>query len=95
MLIWTGKCGSCFYWSWAGAFRLLHPLYTDKDLIFDSALLGESTQNDGKGTWVFTKTGEKEYRLVFIDDKGKRGGFGSLAENREPIILGHFPHNRI
>ena len=32
-----------------GCIPSLHPLYTEKDLVFDESLLGEWTLDDGKG----------------------------------------------
>ncbi len=59
-----------------GCVPSLHPLYTEKDLIFDPALLGEWTLGkNNKESWTFTKAGEKQYQLVYIDDEGKEGKF--------------------
>jgi len=53
----------------------LHPLYTEPDLIYDPALVGEWVGNDGKVTWTFAKNGEKAYTLLYVDEKGKKGEF--------------------
>ena len=49
----------------AGCVPSLNPLYTEKDLIFDEALLGvwseKENSNDG---WTFRKRDEKSYLLV-------------------------------
>ena len=75
-----------------GCVPSLHPLYTDKDLTFDSALLGEWVQDDGKGTWAFTKAGEKEYQLVCTDNEGKQGRFQvHLLKIGERLFLDLFP----
>jgi hypothetical protein len=84
---------------WIGLLQLLggcvpslHPLYTEKDLTFDPALLGQWTEDDGKGTWAFTKAGEKEYRLVFTDNQGKGGGFQAhLLKIEGRLFLDIFP----
>ncbi len=49
----------------AGCVRSLHPLYTEKDLVFDEKLLG-TWLKDGEGTdtWVFQKAGENSYYLI-------------------------------
>jgi hypothetical protein len=51
----------------------LHPLYTDKELVFDEKLLG--SWGESNQTWEFKK-GEKEksYDLI-TDEKGKKGEF--------------------
>lgn len=75
-----------------GCVPSLHPLYTEKDLTFDPALLGQWTEDDGKGTWAFTKAGEKEYRLVFTDNQGKGGGFQAhLLKIEGRLFLDIFP----
>jgi len=55
----------------------LHSLYTDKDLIFQPALLGEWVESkpDSKSTLTFTKSGDKEYKLVSGDGSGKASIF--------------------
>lgn len=67
----------------------LHPLYTEKDLIFVEDLLGtwgqedepheagnklELSSSDGE-IWRFEKAGEKEYTLIQVDDQGAEGKF--------------------
>ena len=58
-----------------GCIPSLHPLYTEQDLIYDPALVGEWVGNDGKVTWTFAKSGEKAYTLLYVDEKGKKGEF--------------------
>jgi hypothetical protein len=58
-----------------GCVPSLHPLYTDEDLIFDPALVGTWGDEDSQDTWTFAKSGEKEYRLVYTDQEGKKGKF--------------------
>ena len=55
----------------------LHPLYTDKDLIFEPALLGEwaEAKPDSKSTLTFSKAGDKEYKLVSGDGPDKKSMF--------------------
>ena len=53
----------------------LNPLYTDQDVIFDSALLGVWTDKDSKETWELTKADKKQYKLVYTDEDGKTGEF--------------------
>jgi len=71
----------------AGCIPCLHAIYTDKDLVFDSGLVGvwdypdasaapDGTPSaEGKGYWEFTKLGEKSYRLVLAEPDGKSGVF--------------------
>jgi hypothetical protein len=58
-----------------GCVQSLNPLYTDADLIFDEALLGVWTDAEGAESWAFTSSDEKEYKLLYTDEKGKKGVF--------------------
>ncbi|MFC2170976.1 hypothetical protein ACFLQJ_03245, partial [Calditrichota bacterium] len=59
----------------AGCIRSLHPLYTDQDVIFDPDLVGCWSDEGSKEKWDFSKQDEKQYRLVYSDDKGISGTF--------------------
>ena len=53
----------------------VNPLYTGKDLMFDPALVGAWSEGEGKDTWAFEKAGEKKYKLLHTDEKGRTGTF--------------------
>jgi hypothetical protein len=55
----------------------LHPLYTDKDLSFEPALLGEwvEAKPDSKSTLTFSKLADKEYKLVSSEGPDKQSIF--------------------
>jgi hypothetical protein len=59
----------------SGCVPCLYPLYTDRDVIFDPALLGVWTEPDSKETWAFTRSAEREYQLVNTDKDGKKSNF--------------------
>jgi hypothetical protein len=59
----------------AGCVPSLNPLYTDKDVIFDPAILGVWAENDSKETWAFTKGAGKGYQLINTDENGKKSEF--------------------
>jgi hypothetical protein len=48
------------------------PFYTEKDLVFEPALVGDWVEN-GKGAghdvWKFEKSGERAYRLTVIEER--------------------------
>jgi hypothetical protein len=70
----------------------LHPLYTDADLAFDPALVGEWSEKGSKETWTFTKSDEKEYSLVLVENEGKRGEFiVHLVKAEGRLFLDLFP----
>lgn len=50
----------------------VYPFYTEKELVFDEALVGAWVKAPGNdtNTWTFEKSGEKGYKLVIADDKG-------------------------
>ena len=52
-----------------GCVPSLHPLFTDKDLVFDQALVGTWVDEDGKNTWEFRKSGENAYELVYTENE--------------------------
>ena len=61
----------------AGCIPCLRAIYTEKDLVFEPALVGVWHQADGKGVWHFAEAAEKSYRLVVTDQKGKPGEFSA------------------
>lgn len=42
----------------------LHPLFTEKDLVFDPALVGTWAEEDQEETWAFLKSGDNVYDLI-------------------------------
>ena len=53
----------------------VNPLCTEKDLVFDPALVGAWSEGEGKDTWAFEKAGAKRYKLLHTDEKGRTGEF--------------------
>ncbi len=51
----------------AGCVPSLQPLYTEKDLVFEPALLGAWVGKDGKGVWTFEKAEDKAYKLTYSE----------------------------
>ena len=58
-----------------GCVPSLNPLYTDKDVIFEPALLGRWGSDDPREKWEFEKTGEKSYKLKQTDGEGLAAEF--------------------
>lgn len=75
MNTWLGLIGAVLLIFLTSCVPSLHPLYTDEDLVFDPDLVGEWSEKSSTETWTFTKSGEREYGLVYVDEKGKRGEF--------------------
>lgn len=42
----------------------LHPLFTEKDLVFDPALIGTWAEEDEEEAWIFLKSGDNAYDLI-------------------------------
>ncbi|MBI4242467.1 MAG: hypothetical protein HY606_00085 [Planctomycetes bacterium] len=77
-----------------GCVPSLHPLYTDEDLVFDPAIVGEWSEKNFEERWIFTKSNEKEYRLLYIDADGKEGKFVvHLVKVEGRLFLDLFPEN--
>jgi len=49
----------------------LHPFFTDRDVVFDEALLGV-WKDDSDGACKFTKSGDNHYELLIMDEKPAR-----------------------
>jgi hypothetical protein len=53
----------------AGCVPSLNPLYTEKDLVYDEALLGTWAESeDAKDRWTFEPLRDKVYRVTFTED---------------------------
>ncbi len=59
----------------AGRIPSLNPFYTEKDLVFESRLIGEWQSKDSSDPqrWTFERAGDKGYKLVVTDKQGKKG----------------------
>jgi len=74
----------------SGCIPCLHAIYTDKDLIFDSALLG--VWDDAHDTrWEFTKIDATTYRLIMVE-KERQGIFDARLVKLDGVLfLDMFP----
>ena len=63
----------------AGCVPSWNSFYTEKDLVFNQALLGAwrpvEAKETSKETWTFTKSGEKFYQLAQTDEEGRKAVF--------------------
>jgi hypothetical protein len=74
-----------------GCVPSLHPLYAEKDLAFDPALVGVWEAKDA-GRWDFQAADGKEYRLIYTDDNGKPGKFiAHLVKLDQRLFLDLYP----
>ncbi|MCX5638783.1 MAG: hypothetical protein NTX52_13990, partial [Planctomycetota bacterium] len=69
----------------------LHPLFTEKDTVFNEKLLGTWVDpNSPKTTWEFKRAdaNENAYRLIFSDEEGKKGLFvAHLVKLKDKLFL--------
>lgn len=79
--------------SLAGCIQSLYPIYTDKDLVFEPALVGTWAEKpDSKETWRFSKVDDTTYELVQTEDDGKTGTFvARLASVKGTLLLDLYP----
>ena len=63
----------------AGCVPSWNPFYTEKDLVFDPALIGAwrpvGAMDSSQETWEFSETGDKIYRLAQTDEDGRKAEF--------------------
>jgi hypothetical protein len=74
----------------------LHPLFTEKDVVFDEKLLGTwvDDPNSPEATWEFKRadTNDNAYRLIFSDKEGKKGMFvAHLVKLKDKLFLDIYP----
>jgi uncharacterized protein (UPF0128 family) len=74
----------------------LHPLYTQKDVVFEERLLGRwvDDPNSPETAWEFHRIEEPNnaYSLVFSDEEGKKGSFvAHLVKLQNRLFLDVYP----
>ncbi|MBI3005004.1 MAG: hypothetical protein HYY49_06260 [Ignavibacteriales bacterium] len=78
----------------SGCLRSLHPLYSDKTLVFDQNLVGSWVDQDSS-MWTFIQTGQKSYELVYTE-KGSPGRFKAhLVKLGKFVFLDLFPEEPV
>lgn len=76
----------------AGCVPSWNPFYTEKDLVFERALVGTwspaEAKEGSKETWAFTKDGTTRYRLQQTDEDGRKAEFDArLVKLKERLFL--------
>jgi hypothetical protein len=76
----------------AGCIPSLNAVYTEANLVFDSAVLGVWTQPNSKAAWNFARRDAKSYRLIYTDNDGQQGRFiAHLADVEGTMFLDLYP----
>jgi len=81
----------------------LHPLFTEKDIVFDEKLLGVWVDDPNSpkpmaDTWEFKRadTNDNAYRLIFSEEEGKKGLFiAHLVKLKDKLFLDAFPDDSL
>jgi hypothetical protein len=76
-----------------GCVESLHALYSDRDVIYEPALVGVWTTGNGMEEYAFTKSDQDNtYKLVAVDKDGKSGEFvARLLKVKDTMFLDLFP----
>ena len=78
----------------SGCVPSVHPIYTEKDIVFDEGLIGVWAEPGSDETWAFTRLegSENAYRLLYTDEDAKAGAFVThLVKVRNHYFLDLFP----
>lgn len=70
----------------------LHPLYTEKDLVFEPALVG-TWAGEGGNLWIFLKSGEKAYELIYVEKESPAKFLAHLVRLDKFLFLDLFPES--
>ena len=67
----------------------LQPLYSERDLVLDRALLGQwmESKPDSKSTLTFIEHGDNEYKLISTDDKETSTYLAHLVKLGDKLFL--------
>jgi hypothetical protein len=80
----------------AGCVPSLHPLYTDKDVVYDPKLVGvwSDPNSSDTGIWEFRPAEPNTYTMIFTDKDKKTGSFSvHLAKLNNTLFLDVFPND--
>lgn len=71
----------------------LHPLYTEKDLVFDDALIGIWEMENGEEEFVFEKSGPLTYTMIEKEEYGEAEFDAHLLKLGDELFLDLYPRN--
>lgn len=70
----------------------LHPLYTDENVIFDTRLIGQWSEEGSEEIWEFSRLDEKRYGCVVYVDEDEKGMLEArLLTIKGKMFLDFFP----
>ena len=71
----------------------LHPPYTEKDLVYEAALVGAWVEDDDTDTVTFRKSGPHEYTMTITDDDIEIEFSAHLFKIDDNLFLDLFPES--
>jgi hypothetical protein len=74
----------------AGCIPSLHPLYTDKDVVYDPKLVGvwAEPNSPSSGTWEFRGIPDsKSYLMIYTDEKKRSGEFVVILMKLDKMLF--------
>src|SRR2546426_5625817 len=79
----------------SGCVPSLNPLYTEKDLVFDPALIGTWAEENNSDTWAFEKDTDKSYKLVVTEKGDAREYKIHLVKLGPALFLDFYPEDSL
>ncbi len=76
----------------AGCVQSLHPLYTDKDLVFQPGLVGSWSEEGSDDVWIFERSGDKSYDLIYTEHSASAKFVAHLVQLGKFLFLDIYPH---
>jgi hypothetical protein len=84
LMVWIAGLLGLIIFCGCGAVQSVHPFYTEDDVIFDPDLLGTWVAEPGQGsdpeTYSFSRSGEKEYVVVYREEQESATARARLVE---------------
>lgn len=77
----------------SGCIPTLNPIYTEKDLVFESELLGTWTKSKPKEIWTFDQKSETEYLLTYSKKRKHITFKAHLLKIGESLYLDLYPES--
>jgi hypothetical protein len=88
----SALAGLVLLFALCGCVPSVHPLYTEADLVFEPAIVGDWVDKEARQAWTFTKAGPKDYTVTFMDGDGKKGVFsGHLVKVEGTLFMDLYP----
>lgn len=82
----------CILFLFYGCIPSIHPLYTEKDVVFEPSLLGTWIEKeDSKDKWVFEKSDSNSYKLILSSESKASEFLVHLVKIGEYLFFDFYP----